>query len=1192
MTAQQPPRPRSANQAANAKSNSDSRSATSTCPLMKSHVQLLPLRYGLIEGNAPADVVLPYALSARPLGIRLVRDGFLYIIDGDSEELYEYRLEQGAVTQLLWKGTEVDADERSVSVGAPQLIFPRHGTLHVAYFERQWTARKCQQVLGSAEDREHFMQRVELSAARAGSGAMHLLTRIQVETGLAELVPPPEPQALGEGALPQESQTYPWEPAQPRNLAMGDLTRAILPDYEQDSLFLVLRDDIGVMRDLAQFQDTVVGWIETWAEGGNQPGANERDYVLACYIESLSQVTEANFDRLSEQSASAEVQAMLAELQKLPPAERDATHQALITFLNHNEPYPRFGDHGHPLALQKELDNIRLAASHLGRAAYHVPMELAQATERFYTRQKLVALGAKPGFVDGQLDALVSLKKEQDARVRDQLNGAKLGQRGINDLIDRPAMDAFLALQRPNLERWSQLLDVITKDRVRLLTTGHFHRAAWFYDPEHGTQYAQALEAQHACLRDTCRSDEACEAVLDWIERNPQFDRLLFHTLPLSEQTTLAAQYSQLAAAGLPLGQGALDQLRELQTIEQGRFPALDQLPNATRALAESAQGTLNPALTLGISRAMDTFYQELGQQKVPELDELFRKLPKVLATRLLDAMQQDGVTFTSASEAEKAALLDDIRDTLSERATLGFLLRERKKVKSAAGHKSPRARELLLKIRQVRAQLEILERRLAAALSPIADLPDNSIRVAGAAPGRAGITLVLPPAQQQEVAGVLRNLRNGYDAAGNWSRLGDGIGLAVFVAQFVNLVQVVRELASQTQDKRTWWPFFNALFATGAAGFSAAQAIADTALRARSAQLAQGLQNHALDSVHAQMGKLHAGLGIVGYAFGILASAMSSRAHLAEWQSAIRSGNARAQQSAALALTGSSGMLASNAYGFALTLKTTRSALRDSRRANDLAARRTAWATAGTHLSRVFLRFNLVGALFTAVELSGTYFYNRSNTTPHDDWLLATPWSQDAALRQNHSLEIFQRHLFRVVHLPRVQVKHGSHGSWWRDLALPPASREITLALPGLSRAELAQPLTGRPALRLGLGAYRIRPVYYDRGPARLQWQPISELIVDGLQVADDEPLQIRVPSPTPLESFSAGGAPEELLLEIVIERLDQQGNYRPENFKIRFSAQREGDYPATQQNIQGQQAPVLLIDPLLLPETDNGKQ
>lgn len=1187
MTAQQPPRPRSANQAANAKSNSDSRSATSTCPLMKSHVQLLPLRYGLIEGNAPSDVVLPYALKARPLGLRLVRDGYLYIIDGDSEELYEYRLEQGAVTQLLWKGTEVDADERSVSVGAPQLIFPRHGTLHVAYFERQWTARKCQQVLGSAEDREHFMQRVELSAARAESGAMHLLTRIQVETGLAELVPPPEPQALGEGALPQESQTYPWEPAQPRNLAMGDLTRAILPDYEQDSLFLVLRDDIGVMRDLAQFQDTVVGWIETWAEGGNQPGANERDYVLACYIESLSQVTEANFDRLSEQSASAEVQAMLAELQKLPPAERDATHQALITFLNHNEPYPGFGDRGHPLALQKELDNIRLAARHLGRAAYHVPMELTQATERFYTRQKLVALGAKPGFVDGQLDALVSLKKEQDARVRDQLNGAKLGQRGINDLIDRPAMDAFLAIQRPNLERRSQLLDVITADRVRLLTKEHFHRAAWFYDPEHGGQYAQALEAQYACLRDICRSDEACEAVLDWIERNPQFDRLLFHTLPLSEQTTLAAQYSQLAAAGLPLGQGALDQLRELQAIEQGRFPALDQLPNATRALAESAQGTINPALTLGISRAMDAFYQELGQQKVPELDELFRKLPKVLSTRLLDAMQQDGVTFTATSEAEKAALLDDIRDTLSERATLGFLLRERKKVKSTAGHKSPLARELLLKIRQVRAQLEILERRLAAALSPIADLPDNSIRVAGAAPGRAGITLVLPPAQQQEVAGVLRNLRNGYDAAGSWSRLGDGVGLAVFVAQFVNLVQIWREILIQSEDKRTLAPFLNSLFATGAAGFSAAQAIADTALRARSAQLAQGLQNHALESVHAQMGKLHAGLGIMGYAFGIAASAMSSRAHLAEWQGAIRSGNARAQQGAAVALAGSTGMLASNGYGFGHTLHATWEAIRTPSH-----ARSAAWAVAGTRLASVFLRFNLAGAIFTVIELGGTYFYNRSNTTPHDDWLLATPWSQDAALRRNHSLETFQRHLFRVVHLPRVQVKHGSHGSWWRDLALPPASREITLALPGLSRAELAQPLTGRPALRLGLGAYRIRPVYYDRGPARLQWQPISELIVDGLQVADDEPLQIRVPSPIPLESFSAAGAPEELLLEIVIERLDEQGNYRPENYKIRCSAQREGDYPATQQNIQGQQAPVLLIDPLLLPEADNGKQ
>ena len=40
------------------------------------------------------------------------------------------------------------------------------------------------------------------------------------------------------------------------------------------------------MRDLADYQDLVVGWIEQWSNTDN----NERDYLLASYIESLSQL--------------------------------------------------------------------------------------------------------------------------------------------------------------------------------------------------------------------------------------------------------------------------------------------------------------------------------------------------------------------------------------------------------------------------------------------------------------------------------------------------------------------------------------------------------------------------------------------------------------------------------------------------------------------------------------------------------------------------------------------------------------------------------------------------------------------------------------------------------------------------------------------------------------------------------------
>ncbi|MEN1381727.1 hypothetical protein AAIG84_34230, partial [Pseudomonas aeruginosa] len=88
-----------------------------------------------------------------------------------------------------------------------------------------------------------------------------------------------------------------------RDTQFGELTAQVLPQYEHDALFLALRDDIGVMRDLAAYQDEVVGWLEEWLQGGAQAGANERDYVIACYIESLTQIRAAELPKLVDESA-------------------------------------------------------------------------------------------------------------------------------------------------------------------------------------------------------------------------------------------------------------------------------------------------------------------------------------------------------------------------------------------------------------------------------------------------------------------------------------------------------------------------------------------------------------------------------------------------------------------------------------------------------------------------------------------------------------------------------------------------------------------------------------------------------------------------------------------------------------------------------------------------------------------------
>ena len=49
------------------------------CPLMQKTIHLLPVRYGLVENSLDpgADLAMPYKLQSRPLGLRMLRDGYL-----------------------------------------------------------------------------------------------------------------------------------------------------------------------------------------------------------------------------------------------------------------------------------------------------------------------------------------------------------------------------------------------------------------------------------------------------------------------------------------------------------------------------------------------------------------------------------------------------------------------------------------------------------------------------------------------------------------------------------------------------------------------------------------------------------------------------------------------------------------------------------------------------------------------------------------------------------------------------------------------------------------------------------------------------------------------------------------------------------------------------------------------------------
>ncbi|MGY1893066.1 hypothetical protein [Pseudomonas sp. SDT291_1_S447] len=732
------------------------------------------------------------------------------------------------------------------------------------------------------------------------------------------------------------------------------------------------------------------------------------------------------------------------------------------------------------------------------------------------------------------------------------------------------------------------MLERITADRTQLLIAGRFHISAWYYDAQVAAQIGQALSTEYACLKDLCRSDEASEKMLSYLEQHPELTRTLFYTLPLRLQLEQSGQYSTLFNALMATFNNLPDWLAKLKKIEQPQLPALDELPEQTRVVAAAVQDTYSPALNLGLNRALEGF--DLSGEKIPELDELFQRLPKALRLRLFDAAKTSGVTFTVASPAEQSALQGTIKEVLREREYLKTLNRERNQLthnKNRQGHKTARAVELQEEIVRVRAQLALFEGRLAAALSPIEELPDRSARLYGATPARAGVTVVFPPAQQGELRSLLGNIRMGVSgvSAGSLVKT-EGMGLVVVLVQVVNLVGVFKETLRQSKNKRTIGPILSAVATTGGAGFTAAQSLADTALKARSTALIAALQPHAMQHVNVHMGKLHVGLGAFTYGFGLVSSAISLNNQYKNWQQAIRSGNQSAQGATALSTLGAGGMVTVNAYGLSHTVHATFTVLT----APNKVARTAAWAAAGTRLSTVFFRFNLAGALFTVLELSGTWLYNRYNLSAHDKWLKITPWSRDEERRGDHSLHDYQSYLAFLIHAPYVQLGPNQYDFWLKNLLLKAKPSDIHLVLPRLTLSDLVPPLGGKPKHRLGIGAHRISMPMHSRGAPRERKDVISEEVVRSLRIVESTSEKLVLCLEYPVDpNFEFTPAKETLELAVCIQNLNDKGEWISRTRVIHLDPRGNGHFSVVTPQLVKENPPVLLVEAQFLEPADH---
>lgn len=1085
-----------------------------SCPLLQS-VVLLPLRYGRVEITpAGTDSGYPYQLASRPLGYRLLREGYLYVLDADIGELHEYMHEAGELS----------------GHNEGKLEYPKAHTLYVAFSDIAWTDRKKAQVLDDPEERNALLQKIDLATASPSTGGKHLLTPAQAKLWVAEFAEEGIEQAP-EGAHSQESEPYYWE-GQPyfHKTRFGKLIKQQEIDDPSNCLCLVVQDDVGVMLDLAHHQDEVVGWIAEWAESGD----TERDYMLGAYIESLTTLSD-------EVLAGAAASTGNEQLKALYDSTTESQRQTIYDYVQVRNEYRG----PHPMGTE---DYLREHHGDNPLVKSQLAMIDSLGPEKFETHR----------------DAINQL----NLRNFHLLNGASLGQRGINDLIDRPKMDTFMAAQRVKLSRWQALLKDITHDRVFLLTDARYHAATWYFDPEAESQVEALLDLGYACLKDICRSDEAAEKILGWLESYPQYTHPLFQTLPNTDQSAedgVVAVYVEMANTGYSVVTKVFEWIRDIKTAETKKLPDLNELSQKIQEKALAVGDTLTPAVSMGVAKALGKLYRGIDSQSIPTLDDLFRDLPFFFKRRMLQAIDAGEAEFRIASEAEMATFRRNLIQMLALNERLDELKKAHELAKQTEGHRSDKARSLVTEFKATREEHRVLGERVAAALSPVEEV-DTGLKLEPAVTGRAGLTLVMAGTKQQEIGSLIGHFRQGLSSAPRMHLAGDGLGVLVFATQLWVFATTAVEISSQKPSERTYRQLFESLGGATSAGFLAAQGLMDTAYGARAKSLVNAWQGTALKAVHIQMGKLHVGLGIFAYGAGAISAAISTNKHWNNWQEAVRTGNYGAQAGAVLGVVGSGGLVGTQSYGMYRAGQSFIQVVA----ASGTDQKALTWAASGKSLSRLFSRLNALGLAFTLFEMGGTWLYNRYNLSERDKWLLSTPWSREPARIHNGSLKDYEA----------VLAGLGS------SVTLQPGANDNRLVLNchSMAAGALAESPEGAPRYRVWLSAWRVHPARTNRFFVTGEsWEHCSYEVLTSLNIIEEiEHLQLEFTRPPPKRSKDRVLS-RELALLVKVEGLQPEGHYTESVYLLKAGPDSAYQIVPVQESPKGEIIWRRVTDPLM---------
>lgn len=217
------------------------------CPLTRTDLQLVPVRYAIVEADeADLAAALPgfsptHEGTFRRSGIRPIRSGWLYLVHSlMPDEVQVFKVEpDGSGDPVVIKR------EGSVQVlYSPLELMPLHASM-----------------LQQKAFRELVMTRVNVGAYCPGNGTSHLLNPDDIASALADDIgehqlTPEAPEPSGEQSE-LNTGSYAWCEAEGSDkewqlAGASSITAAITSEYKQDSACLIVEDIPGRLKDLSQ----------------------------------------------------------------------------------------------------------------------------------------------------------------------------------------------------------------------------------------------------------------------------------------------------------------------------------------------------------------------------------------------------------------------------------------------------------------------------------------------------------------------------------------------------------------------------------------------------------------------------------------------------------------------------------------------------------------------------------------------------------------------------------------------------------------------------------------------------------------------------------------------------------------------------------------------------------------------------